>query len=198
MEPTRVGSDLERATDLELLGRVQKRDQRAYEVLFHRYYARIFAFVNQRLQDPGLTEETVVDVFYTVWDKAGAFRGDSRPSTWLFGIAHLKAVRANRTRSAGKRASVIPIETAALQRAPDPRDSEAVLGARDEMRRLEEVVERALSGKLREAAVLVWLEGLSYEEAGERLQVSSNTVKLRVSRARRRVRQELRPMGAER
>lgn len=197
MQLTPVRADLAKLTDAELMARIQARDQAAYEALFQRYYTRIFSFVNRRLWDPELTEETVVDVFFAVWEAAGGFRGNSRPSTWLFGIAHFKAMEAHRRRSTRKRGMVIPIETAALHQAPDTRDNEALLGARDEMRRLEEIVE-SLGSKLRETVELVWLEGLSQEEAAVRLGVSKETVKARVWRARQRVRDQLRPGQGER
>lgn len=196
MQLTRVDPDLEKASDRELLTRIQGRDQTAFETLFRRYYPRVFSFVNRRLRDAALTEEIVVDVFFAVWEAASGFRGDSRTSSWIFGIAHFKALEAHRNRSAGKRASVIPIETAALHRAPDPHGRVDQLEARDEMRRLGEIV-RSLDGTLREAVELVWLEGLSQREAAERLGVSTDTIKARVWRARQQVRRELRATGED-
>ncbi len=197
MPLSRIHADLEKASDRELLTRVQRRDQPAFEALFRRYYARVFSFVNRRLGDPALTEEIVVDVFFAVWDAASGFRGESRTSSWIFGIAHFKALEAHRNRSTGKRASVIPIETAALHRAPDARSrADQQVEARDEMRRLGEIVQ-SLDDKLREAVELVWLEGLSQREAADRLGVSTDTIKARVWRARQQVRAELRATGED-
>ena len=44
-----------------------------------------------------LAEEIINDTFWVVWRKAGDFRGDSQPSTWILGIAYRKARSAFRS-----------------------------------------------------------------------------------------------------
>lgn len=158
-------------------------------MLFHRYYRRVYCFVVRRLNDRSLAEETVIDVFFEVWQSAHAFREESRPSTWIFGIAHYKSMSTLRHASRRHRSAVVPIRSEILQRFPDGRPSHEDVEARDQMRRLEEIIS-SLGSDQRRAAELVWIEGLSHEEAARRLGVSANAVKLRVSRARQRVRRE--------
>lgn len=189
-------ADLQKADDAELMKRVQAEDRTAYEVLFHRYYARVYSFVHRRLRDSTLAEEATMDVFFEVWRGAGSYRAASRLSTWIFGIAHFKALEAHRRRSQGKRAAVVPIQQEALQRAPEPIVAEDRLEARDEIRRLERFVQ-SLGENQREAVELVWFEGLSLDEAADRLGVSVDTVKTRVWRARKRARGVMRSASGE-
>jgi RNA polymerase sigma factor (sigma-70 family) len=110
-------------SDDELLDRIRNRDSGAMRALFQRYYSRIYWFAQRRLHDSNLTEEVVADVFFEVWRSAASFAGASRPSTWIFGIAHFKCVGAHRDRKRHKRASVIPTNVEALHRFADGNDA---------------------------------------------------------------------------
>lgn len=155
--------------------------------LFDRYYVRVFAFVHRRLEDVELTEEVVADAFFEIWRSAPAFRGASRVSTWIFGIATFKTLEADRRRKRHKRVAVIATPGDALQAVPDPRSAAQALEARSELRGLVRDLD-ALPPAHRDVAELA-LEGVSTEEIAARLGVPSGTVKSRLSRARR----ELRP-----
>ncbi len=177
-----TGSD-----DESLLERVRKGDEVAFRALFARYLPRIRAFVARRIRDPGLAEETVIDTFFEVWRSAGAFRGRSRVSTWIFGIAQFKCLAARRNAGRDKRARAVPTRPEALHALADDRDLERALLSRG-------ALEQALGalGELpdghREVAELAFVEGLAYEEIAERLGVSVAVVKTRVSRTRSRLR----------
>ncbi len=173
--------------DDSLIDRIRKCDQNAMRALFDRYYPRAFAFVVRRLADADLAEEVVADTFFEVWRSAESFRGASRVSTWIFGIATFKTLEADRNRRRHKRAALIATEDELLQRAPDPADATELLEARSELRWLVRDLD-ALSPSQREVARLA-LDGESTDEIAARLGVSSGTVKSRLSRARR----ELRP-----
>src|SRR5439155_6832825 len=79
-------------SDRAVLARVVERDQAAHREIFERYYKRVLAFVRRRLGDEGLAEEVTTDVFFEVWRNAAAYRGESPVTTWIFGIANLKAL----------------------------------------------------------------------------------------------------------
>src|SRR5262245_14666413 len=123
------------AEDRRLLERVSRRDGAAHRVLFERYYGCVFAFAERRLGDRGLCEELVADVFFEVWRSAASYRGGSRVSTWIFGIAHFKCLRAARDRLRAKRVALLPFEGGQLHRIADEADLEAQLGARFELQR---------------------------------------------------------------
>ena len=93
-------------SDRAMLARVVERDQAAHRVIFERYYKRVLAFVRRRVGDDGLAEEVTTDVFFEVWRNAAAYRGESPVTTWIFGIANLKALSARRYFAQPRRASV--------------------------------------------------------------------------------------------
>jgi RNA polymerase sigma-70 factor (ECF subfamily) len=184
------------ASDHELLEGVRGRDSSALRALFERYHSRIYFFVQRRLRDAGLAEEVVADVFFEVWRSAHHFAGASKPSTWIFGIAHFKCASAHRDRQRHKRASVVPMHAEALQRVADERNAGDRLSARDELRVARRAIE-ALPPEQREVIELAVLEGMPYEEIAERLGVPEGTVKTRVARGRARLRKGLRELGLE-
>ena len=177
--------------DDQLLSRVVERDAEAFRTLFDRYYPRLFSFVKARLDDAGLTEETVADTFHEVWRSALIYRGASRVSTWIFGIATYKCMEADRHRRRLKRSSVIPTQHDVLQRVPDDRDLQAVIEARDELRWFRQLLETLPHGQ-RQVLELALIEGCETREIAARLDISPGTVKSRLFRARTELRNEMR------
>jgi len=173
--------------DEQLIDEIRERDSGALRVLFQRYYPRVFAFVNRRLDDPSLAEEAVADTFMEVWRSAKSFRGASRVSTWIFGIATFKAMEADRNRRRRKRSAVIPTRLETLHRVPEPRSAERTIEARDELRWVRHYLEGVPQGQ-REILELALLEGRDYGEIALKLGISRGTVKSRLSRARQDLR----------
>ena len=174
-------------TDDELIDAIRERDDEAFRALFDRFYPRIFSFVLRRLNDAPLCEEVTADVFFEVWRSVASFRGASKVSTWLFGIATFKCLEADRNRRRYKRASVVSVQDELLQRAPDLRDPIAKLEARSELRWLRSRLDQLPEGQ-REVALLALLDGRSTDEIASELGISPGTVKSRLSRARRELR----------
>jgi RNA polymerase sigma-70 factor (ECF subfamily) len=177
----------DRRDDLALLEGVRGHDQAAFRALFDRYAARVLAFVRSRVGDALLAEELVTDVFFEVWRSAERFRGESRVSSWIFGIAHFKCLVARRERRAAKRSRVEATDQAELQRVADPIDAEAQLDARAELARVRAVL-AGMPEQQRRIVELALLEGLSHEEIGRRLGIDPENVRARVFRARARLR----------
>jgi RNA polymerase sigma-70 factor (ECF subfamily) len=173
--------------DPALIERVKSNDPRAHRVLFDRYHARVLSFLQRRLRDRELAEETAADVFFEIWRNASAFRGASLASTWIFGIAHFKCLEADRRRRRMKRSQVLPTNVEFLHRVADPRDLVSDLAARAELRRVQGMLAR-LPAEQRATVELALIEGLGYDEIAVRLGVPEGTIKARVARARARLR----------
>jgi RNA polymerase sigma-70 factor (ECF subfamily) len=176
-----------RPSDAELLDRIARGDTAAHRAIFDRYFARVTSFVRRRIGDEGLCEEIVADVFFEVWRGAAAFRGDSEVHSWIFGIAHFKALSARRSRAQLKRARVVATESEALARMQDPADAAELIEAREQVRRLAHALDLLPEGQ-RDVLRLAFLEGRSYLEIADALGISEGNVKTRVNRARTRLR----------
>ncbi|MCR4469785.1 MULTISPECIES: RNA polymerase sigma factor [unclassified Burkholderia] len=84
------------AEDAALLQRISAADKSALAALYRAYHRRLVRFLGRFTRRDDVIEEVINDTFMIVWQKAGEFRGQSRVSTWLMGIAYrvtLKALR---------------------------------------------------------------------------------------------------------
>ncbi len=168
------------------------RDAAAFRSLFDRYFAPVFVFIERRVSDRELARELTSDVFVEVWAQAGRFRGDARVSTWIFGIARYKSLEAVRGQQRFKRARIEYGVDDMLERVPDGESAATQLGVRQDLRRVAEAMRR-LPRDQREALELSVIDGLEPEEIASRQRISRDTVKTRVSRARRALRRMLGP-----
>jgi RNA polymerase sigma-70 factor, ECF subfamily len=87
--------------DVELLSAVARGDRKALEALYAAYHRRLARFLSRLAQRYDTVEEIINDTFMVVWQHAGEFRGASRVSTWIIGIAYrtaLKSLRRTQTR----------------------------------------------------------------------------------------------------
>jgi len=178
------------AEDEVLVREIAQGDTDAFRQLFQRYYPRIYAFVLRRLGESTAAEDTTVETFAELWRTAKRFRGESRPSTWIYGIAHFKALAARRAALRNKRSKVISVDFETLSRAPDLEDFGDRLEAREEVRRVRQAVQ-ALPQRYRQVIELAFFENLPYADIARRLGMAEGTVKTQVSRARERLRRQL-------
>src|SRR5262245_45301966 len=90
LEPTATRED----DDPELIRRIAAKDRGAFEALYQRYVHRLRRYLSRQIQSPELAEEVLDDVMLVVWQSAARYNQASRVSTWIFGIAHHKALKA--------------------------------------------------------------------------------------------------------
>src|SRR6202047_2031715 len=85
------------ARETELIAKIAKGDRRAFEELYNLYHRRLARFLTRLTRRYDVAEEVINDTFWIVWKKAGDFRGESQPSTWILGIAYRRARNAFRS-----------------------------------------------------------------------------------------------------
>jgi len=159
----------------ELMAAVARQDRRALETLYRSYYARLFRFAFRMTRSHGAADEIVNDVMLAVWRSAKNFRGSSKVSTWIFGIAYRQALK----RLSKKSLTIAPDF--------DPDDVPASDGASPEDRDWIRHGVDTLPAAQRLAVVLVFYVGMSYEEVAEVTDCPVNTVKTRMFHARRKL-----------
>jgi RNA polymerase sigma-70 factor (ECF subfamily) len=176
--------------DGSLLTRVANGDVEAFEDLYARYARRLFGFALRITRRPELVEEVVNDTLLAVWRSAGSFDGRSKPSTWIFGIAYRKSLRALQRRR--------PAEIA----VPEPRgavDERAGPEQQLQQREMLALVDRALASlppEQRAVVELTFFSELSYAEVAAVVDCPVNTVKTRMFHARRKLREALPRLAA--
>jgi RNA polymerase sigma-70 factor (ECF subfamily) len=171
------------AREVELIERVARHDRRAFEELYNLYHRRLARFLTRLTRRYDLAEEIINDTFWVVWRSAGEFRGDSKPSTWILGIAYRKARNAFRSAARARarqnlQAPSFPLTTEEPARAEELRDWLAhALG--------ELPVEQRL------AVELCYELGHSCEEIATIMGCPVNTVKTRLFHARAKLQKRL-------
>ena len=94
------GGSSSNARELELLRQVAAGDRTAFKELYLIYHRRLARFLMRMTSRHDLIEEVINDTLWTVWLKAGDFRGDSLVSTWIVGITYRRALKALRRHGA--------------------------------------------------------------------------------------------------
>jgi RNA polymerase sigma-70 factor (ECF subfamily) len=173
------------ADDRVLLEGIARRDRVAFETFFRAHGSAVHRFVRDLVRDEGLAEELTSDVMVEVWRSAGKFGGRSRARTWVFGIAHHKAIDALRKR----RATLVPLDDllGAASDASTPED--AALRA-EEGERLDAAL-ASLSAEHRAVLELTYVEGFSQKEVADIVACPVATVKTRAFYAKQRLRDAL-------
>ncbi|HVT58852.1 MAG TPA: sigma-70 family RNA polymerase sigma factor [Thermoanaerobaculia bacterium] len=187
--------------ELQLLRMVAAKDRKAFEALYALYYRRLFAYLFKLTRRAELIEEVLNDVMLVVWTRAASFDGRSRASTWIFGIAYHKAMKALGQRRAGAGATELNRsgggDSRVLDEKYEPIDAEepeSLLARRELASTLGRAL-GALSPEQRSVVELTYYYGLSYQEIADIVDCPVNTVKTRMFHARRRLRQVLPAMG---
>ena len=173
------------ADDRSLLERIAARDKIAFETFFRTHGSGVHRFVRDLVRDEGLAEELASDMMVEVWRNAGKYGGRSRARTWVFGIAHHKAIDALRKR----RLTVVPLDDLLGIPAGAESPEEAALRA-DDRRRLDAAL-ASLSAEHRAVLELTYVEGFSQKEIAEIVDVPVATVKTRAFYAKQRLRDAL-------
>lgn len=156
-------------TDESLMLAFQDGSREAFELLFSRYRAPLFAFFHRRLLNPTRAEDLTQETFLAVVTAVERYQPRAPFRTYLYGIAFnlLAAERRKQFRDASDRPAPEPATTS---------DSTQVLWLRQALARLDD-------GD-REILMLREFEQLSYAEMAELLQIPVNTVRSRLFRAR--------------
>lgn len=154
------------------------------EILFRRYLRDVHRFVAHQM-GPGANESDIEDLTQRVFIEAGkglpGFRGDSKPSTWLYRIASREVL--GHLRSRKRHRILIERLEARLQQHKAGDDLEARLETQQELDRVWRCLMR-IKPKKRMAFVMHRVEGKSGKEIAEILQIKEATVWTRIHHAR--------------
>ncbi|HIF96756.1 MAG TPA: sigma-70 family RNA polymerase sigma factor [Myxococcales bacterium] len=74
------------ASDREIVDKVRKGDREAFEMLYGRYFKRIYGFIDRRMGVRADVEETTQEVFIAVFSCLDSYRGEAPFSAWIFGV----------------------------------------------------------------------------------------------------------------
>lgn len=183
-------------SDKELIDRVNKGEEAAFNELMHRYKSKLFAFISNYVKDNDVAQDILQDTFTKVYFKAESFNHSYKFSTWLYQIA------INLCRDWGRKQKVkqlISLDALFINNSTqnlhntlsDPLgDVEHLVSKRRELRLLEQEIQK-LPHKLKTALILYAVEGNSQEVCAEILGVTPKAIETRIYRARKILSQNL-------
>jgi RNA polymerase sigma-70 factor (ECF subfamily) len=183
------------ADDAELVRRALARDGTAFRTIMERYNRRLYRIARGILRNDSEAEDVVQEAYVSAFAHLQDFRGDSSLATWLSRIAINEALgRLRRDRPAvelavveAQRSDARIIQFPHTGASADPERTMA-------QRQILQLVERAtdnLPEMFRIVFVTRVIEGMSVEETADLLGLRPETVKTRLHRARRLVREQL-------
>jgi RNA polymerase sigma-70 factor (ECF subfamily) len=187
-----------RFDDAELARRCAARDAAAIRNLVTANNQRLFRTAWSILKDRGEAEDAVQAAYLNAFAHIAEFGGRSSISTWLVRITvneslgRLRSQRRRQRKLEAEGVAILDDYREALMRGSSPETPDAGL-AREQLRRLVEQAVDELPVIFRSVFVLRDVEELSVEETAQALDIPEATVKTRLLRARRRLREALAP-----
>jgi RNA polymerase sigma-70 factor (ECF subfamily) len=180
-----------RPEDGELIRRIAAGDREAFRMLFEAYQQPLFRYLARLMRDEAVARELTNDVMIEVWKGAARFEGRAKVRTWVYGIAHNKAVDQIRKRSE------LPWDDKVAERLADCGPSPLDSAEAEDSRRLMLGLLEQLSPDHRAVIQLTYYEGLSIKEIAEIMSCPEATVKTRMHYARRQLKTLLAGAGIE-
>jgi RNA polymerase sigma-70 factor, ECF subfamily len=164
-----------RPSDADLVSRAQAGRLDAFEELVRRHRLGTFRVALRMLGDEGDAEDATQDAFVQAWRKLDGFRADAAFSTWMYRIVTNRCLNMLRAR---RPTEPLPERHEAPATRPD-----RIAEARWQVEDLKRAILR-LTPEQRAPLILRELQGCSYEEIAEALELSISAVKSRLHRAR--------------
>jgi len=181
-----------RDDDARLVASALSGNADAFGELVEKYEKLVYNAAYQLVRSEEDALDVAQETFLKAFRSLNSFRGDCRFSTWLYKICRNAALDYLRAEQRRRTVSLTEEDEDGSENVIDPPDPDLLS---DPQRRLEQKEDRLavraainrLSREHREILVLRDMEGYSYEEIAEMLDLELGTVKSRINRARRAV-----------
>lgn len=187
--------------DEELILRLQRGDEWAFQLLVRRFRKKIFSVAYGITVDREESQDIVQEVFLQAYRSIPGFRGDSSLSTWLHRITVNRCL--NWKRRWARRFKWMHVSTdstdddtpAAEIESPLPNPEDRVANAQTRQQIGNAL--KMLPEQIRTVFVLRELEGLSYEQIADVTGIKLGTVRSRLFHARKQLKEILQPRVKE-
>jgi len=175
--------------DNEIISRVLHGEQGAYADLVNRYQGYVFTLVLRMIKSREDAEEVAQDVFVKTYRSLANFRGESKFSTWLYTITNTTCITFLRK----KKLEVHSLDNEKVFEVADSRDSGFRANMIEQKSRVS-MVNRAiamLNPDDAEIITLFYKAEQSLDEIARILKIEVNTAKVRLHRARGRLKEKM-------
>ena len=173
----------------DLIDRCKGGDEVAWAELVELTYREVYTLCLRILRDPDDAAEATQDAYLKAWRGLKGFRGDSQFTTWLYRVASNAALSIHRSRKRRRdRESDLMAEN--IGEVASTESTEGSASTRLELDRIDAAL-AGLPEHHRSAIVLRDIYGLSMEEIATQLKISETAAKVRVHRARKKLKDAL-------
>jgi len=169
--------------DEALMSAVREGDLSQLGALFDRYHVPLFDFLSRMTGHREVAEDLVQEVFLRVLKYRASYREGARFGTWIYSIA--RNVRADYF---SRREAALPLSDEALEAADEAPGPEGEVEIESESGRLRAALMRLREDR-RELLILARYQCLKHETIAELLGIDTGTVKVRVHRALKELRE---------
>ena len=179
-----------------LLEKARQGDQEAFGKLVRLYEKKVYALTLRMCKNPDDAAEAAQEAFLAAWQGLKFFRGEASFSTWLYRLASNACVDLLRKEQRHRAVSGPSLndEDTYMDIADDAATPQE-LAERSELREQIEEGLQSLTPEHREVLILRELHQLSYDEIAQTLDLDTGTVKSRISRGRKALRNFLLQSG---
>ena len=176
-------------SDNEIISRVLRGEQNAYAELVNRYQNYVFTLTLRLIKSREDAEEVAQDVFVKAYRALADFRGESKFSTWLYTITNTTSITFLRK----KKLEVHSLDNEKVFEMAESKDSGFRANSIEQKSRVTMVTKAIalLSPADAEIITLFYKVEQSLDEIGKILGLETNTVKVRLHRARTRLKEKM-------
>ena len=179
----------------DLVASAKAGDQKAFEELVRVTHADAYTLAFRMTGNEEDAKDVVQEAYLRAWKGLKRFRGDAKFNTWLYRITANCAVT-QLSRRSRDRHDVLEEEVFAHESRADDGDPAARLGAGDDRQILQAAL-GTLSPEMRAVVVLRDIYDLPHEAIAAELGISEGAAKVRLHRARKKLRERLFPLRSQ-
>lgn len=175
--------------DNEIISRVLQGEHSAYAELVNKYQGYVFTLILRMIKSREDAEEVAQDVFVKAYRSLADFRGESKFSTWLYTITNTTCITFLRK----KKLDIHSLDNEKVFEVADSKDSGFRANMIEQKSRVEMVNEAIsmLSPDDAEIITLFYKAEQNLEEISRILHLEPNTAKVRLHRARGRLKEKM-------
>lgn len=173
---------LTQVSDETLLAMLKQGNRRASEVLFYRYYLKIYPYILSSIKDPNLSQDLAQDVLLKLHRYSGLFKQQSKFSTWVYQITKNTLHTYFQAR---QRRETIESNYSEDLCEENANPEQMITGLETNHRIMSALLK--LPEKMKNTFIY-FMNGYSYEWISQQMRCSLGTVRSRIHRARHRLR----------
>ncbi len=167
-----------------LINEIRKRNREVFEALFSEYYPVLTRYAEGFLFDRDASEDIVQSIFVYFWENAGSMELKTSLKAYLYGAVKNKCLNYLRDMKVRDKHNLLYLE--AILNSDNKIDwIEPEIG-----RKIKEAIDK-LPERMKEIITQKYLQGKKINEISENLDISENTVKTQLNRAKRKLKSQL-------